>query len=170
MDDIHWISPTVQIYVQSSCTTFIGAPLPQHLLLSCKLGRASTHGEPPLEKPLVMFMTTHDVHDHPWCSWSPMMFMTTHDVHEGKHFNAGPRKLGLDLKLWHITHYWCACFLEDQSAKYLSGAIERVYEFKMPKRLCPHCEGGDPPLHNLENWPNFWVCARQLALSHLKSV
>ena len=58
MDDIHWISPTVQIYVQSSCTTFIGAPLPQHLLLSCKLGRASTHGEPPLEKPLVMFMTT----------------------------------------------------------------------------------------------------------------
>ena len=80
MDDIHWISPTVHIYVHSSCATFIGAPLPQHLPLSCKHGRASTHGEPPLEKPLVMFMITHD-------------------VHEGKHFNAGPPQLGSDLKL-----------------------------------------------------------------------
>ena len=43
--------------MHSAHTTFVGTPLPRHLLL--KLGGACTHGETPLAIPLMIFMTPH---------------------------------------------------------------------------------------------------------------
>ena len=77
-----------------------------------RLSGGSTHGEPPMAILLMIFMTTQKPSNSgsmwrlhwPSCRTFPK------------------------LEQQHITHHQCACFLEDPSAKCLSGAIGAVYE------------------------------------------